>query len=110
MRSQLRTKPRYMTRLFAFYKVYPQKQITAEIRCVDKRNLKTYVESAVVRPLAIPSGSPPSRKPLGISFTPSCALLVNDALIRSIMHAARQPRRGFYCGRRFEGFVVDLCC
>jgi hypothetical protein len=79
------------TTLFAFYKAYPQKRITAEIELIDKWNLQTYVESAVVRPLTIPSGaqSPPFLKPLGISFSSSCALLVNDALIRFITDAVR---------------------
>jgi hypothetical protein len=45
------------TTLFAFYKAYPQKRITAEIELIDKWNLHTYVESAVVRPLTIPSGA-----------------------------------------------------
>ena len=42
---------------FAFHKAYPQKRITAEIELIDKRNVQTYVESAVVRPLTIPSGA-----------------------------------------------------
>jgi hypothetical protein len=29
---------------FAFYKVYPQKRITAEIELIDKRNVQTYVD------------------------------------------------------------------
>ena len=45
------------TTLFAFYKAYPQKRITAEIELIDKRNVQTYVGSAVVRPLTIPSGA-----------------------------------------------------
>jgi hypothetical protein len=34
------------TMLFAFYKAYPQKRITAEIELIDKRNLQTYVDRA----------------------------------------------------------------
>ena len=36
---------------------YPQKRITAETECIDKQNLQTYVDGAVVRPLMIPSGA-----------------------------------------------------
>jgi hypothetical protein len=43
--------------LFAFYEAYPQKRITAEIELIDKRNVQTYVDRAVVRPLTIPSGA-----------------------------------------------------
>ena len=59
--------------IFAFYKAYPQKRITAEIELIDKRNVQTYVDRAVVRPLTIPSGAQsPLLRPLGISFSPSC--------------------------------------
>jgi hypothetical protein len=53
---------------FAFYTAYPQKRITAEIELIDKRNVQTYVDRAVVRPLTIPSGAQfPLLKSLGIS-------------------------------------------
>ena len=92
--------------VFAFHTAFPQKRITAEVELIDKRNVQTYVDKAVVRP-PIPSGAQsPLLKPLGISFSPNCAPLRNDALMRSIVDAARQPRD---CGRGFEGFVVDLC-
>ena len=43
--------------VFAFYTAYPQKRITAEIELIDKGNVQTYVDRAVVRPLTIPSGA-----------------------------------------------------
>jgi hypothetical protein len=43
--------------VFAFYTAYPQKRITAEIELIDKRNVQTYVDGAVVRPHTIPSGA-----------------------------------------------------
>jgi len=76
--------------VFAFYTAYPQKRITAEVELIDKRNVQTYVDRAVVRPprsLAVPNL--PLLKPLGISFSPNCAPLVNDALIRFISDAVR---------------------
>ena len=78
-------------RLFAFYTAYPQKRITAEIELIDKRNVQTYGDRAVVRPLTIPSGAQsPLLKPLGISSSPSCAQLVGGALMRLITDAAVQ--------------------
>ena len=59
--------------VFPFYEGYPQKRITAEIELIDKRNVQTYVDRAVVRPLrslAVPK-SPFLLKPLGFSFSPS---------------------------------------
>ena len=38
-------------------KLIPKKRITAEIELFDKRNVQTYVDRAVVRPLTIPSGA-----------------------------------------------------
>jgi len=35
---------------FAFYKAYPQKRITAEIELIDKQNVQTYMNRAVIRP------------------------------------------------------------
>ena len=89
---------------FAFYKAYPQKRITAEIELIDKRNVQTYVDGAVVRPLPIPSGSPPHSLLAARDFHVRLALEL-DTPVRPCAAWSMQLRRPFTSSMRFAHSV-----
>ena len=105
-----------------------QKRITAEIRYVDKRNLQTYVKSAVTRSLAVPPFTQTARDfhvslicALWIAASPD-RLASRCGWTQKELRPMQQPQRcndfkvsgylvgAFESGRESEGLVIDLCC